>query len=49
MGYIDSVQVEKLARPLVNNGYGQYLLKMLTYDVRGALRYSYWGGLHPST
>jgi glucose-1-phosphate thymidylyltransferase len=40
MGYIDSGQVEKLARPLINNGYGQYLLKMLTYDVRGALRCS---------
>lgn len=38
MGYIDSSQVEKLARPLINNGYGQYLLNMLKYDVRGALR-----------
>ena len=33
MGYIDSGQVEKLARPLINNGYGQYLLKMLDYEV----------------
>lgn len=39
MGYIDSGQVEKLARPLINSGYGQYLLNMLKYDVRGALRY----------
>jgi len=38
MGYIDSGQVEKLARPFINNGYGQYLLNMLKYDVRGALR-----------
>ena len=38
MGYIDSSQVEKLARPLVKNGYGQYLMKMLKYEVRGALR-----------
>ena len=37
MGYIDSSQVEKLARPLINNGYGQYLLKMLDYDVHGSL------------
>jgi glucose-1-phosphate thymidylyltransferase len=40
MGYIDSGQVEKLACPLINNGYGQYLLNMLKYDVRGALRCS---------
>jgi len=37
MGYIDSVQVEKLARPLINNGYGQYLLNMLSYEVHGSL------------
>lgn len=38
MGYIDSNQVEKLAEPLMKSGYGQYLLNMLKYDVRGALR-----------
>ena len=37
MGYIDSSQVEKLARPLINNGYGQYLLRMLDYKVHGSL------------
>ncbi len=29
MGYIDGVQLEKLAEPLVKNGYGQYLLRIL--------------------
>ena len=29
MGYIDSDQVKKLAEPLKNNGYGQYLLKLV--------------------
>ncbi len=38
MGYIDSIQVEKLAEPLMKSGYGQYLLNMLKFDVRGALR-----------
>jgi glucose-1-phosphate thymidylyltransferase len=28
-GYIDSSQLEKLARPLAKNGYGQYLLELL--------------------
>lgn len=28
-GYIDSSQLEKLARPLAKNGYGQYLLDLL--------------------
>ena len=37
MGYIDSRQVEKLARSFVNNGYGKYLLDMLEYEVRGSL------------
>ena len=37
MGYIDSFQVQKLARPLLKSGYGQYLLDMLNYDVKGAL------------
>lgn len=34
MGYIDSNQVEKLARPLVKNGYGQYLINMLEHKGR---------------
>ena len=29
MGYIDAVQLKGLARPLVKNGYGQYLLNIL--------------------
>jgi glucose-1-phosphate thymidylyltransferase len=29
MKWIDAAQVEKLARPLAKNGYGQYLLRML--------------------
>jgi glucose-1-phosphate thymidylyltransferase len=29
MGYINSQQVEKLAKPLQKNGYGQYLLKLV--------------------
>ena len=36
MGYIDAGQVEKLARPLIKSGYGQYLLDMLNYEVRGS-------------
>ncbi|XVJ68871.1 MAG: glucose-1-phosphate thymidylyltransferase RfbA [Rhizobacter sp.] len=28
-GWIDTAQVEKLAQPMLKNGYGQYLLKML--------------------
>jgi glucose-1-phosphate thymidylyltransferase len=28
-GWIDAAQVEKLAQPMLKNGYGQYLLKML--------------------
>ena len=32
MGYIDAGQVEKLARPLMKNGYGQYLMDMLKYE-----------------
>jgi glucose-1-phosphate thymidylyltransferase len=38
MGYINSGQVEKLARGLIKSGYGQYLLNMLNYEVRGSLR-----------
>ncbi|MFG6429164.1 glucose-1-phosphate thymidylyltransferase RfbA [Roseateles sp. LYH14W] len=29
-GWIDAVQLEALAKPLAKNGYGQYLLKLLT-------------------
>ncbi|KAF0178042.1 MAG: glucose-1-phosphate thymidylyltransferase [Nitrospirae bacterium] len=32
-GWIDEEQVRRLATPLVKNGYGQYLLKMLTEKV----------------
>ena len=32
MGYIDAEQVERLARPLIKNGYGQYLLDMLKFE-----------------
>ena len=32
-GYIDAEQVQRLATPLSKNGYGQYLLKMLTEKV----------------
>ena len=31
MGYIDDAQVEKLARPLLKNGYGLYLLELLKH------------------
>ncbi|HEY9073886.1 MAG TPA: glucose-1-phosphate thymidylyltransferase RfbA [Desulfobaccales bacterium] len=30
MGYIDAAQVQRLARPLRQNGYGKYLLRMLS-------------------
>ena len=29
MGFIDAAQVEKLAAPLKNSGYGEYLLNIL--------------------
>jgi len=29
-GWIDAAQVEKLAQPLLKNGYGQYLMRILT-------------------
>jgi len=32
MGYINAEQVEKLAQPLMKNGYGQYLMNMLKYE-----------------
>ncbi|MCP4977846.1 MAG: glucose-1-phosphate thymidylyltransferase RfbA [Maribacter sp.] len=33
MGFINSEQLEELARPLMKNGYGQYIMEMLKYDV----------------
>jgi glucose-1-phosphate thymidylyltransferase len=32
IGYIDAEQVERLARPLIKNGYGQYLLDILKFE-----------------
>jgi glucose-1-phosphate thymidylyltransferase len=32
MGYINAEQLEKLARPLIGNGYGQYLMDILRYE-----------------
>jgi glucose-1-phosphate thymidylyltransferase len=32
MGYIDAEQVERLAQPLIKNGYGQYLLDILKFE-----------------
>jgi glucose-1-phosphate thymidylyltransferase len=32
-GYIDAAQLEKLAQPLKKNGYGRYLLQILTDKV----------------
>jgi glucose-1-phosphate thymidylyltransferase len=32
MGYIDAGQLEMLARPLLKNGYGQYLLDLIKYE-----------------
>lgn len=32
MGYIDVNQVEKLAEPLMKNGYGEYLINMLRHE-----------------
>ena len=34
MGFIDAVQLEKLAIPLAKSGYGQYLLNMLGQEAR---------------
>ena len=31
-GFISAEQVERLARPLLQNGYGRYLLDMLRYQ-----------------
>lgn len=38
MGYIDAEQVQKLAAPMHNGGYGKYLLRMLQYELRGTFR-----------
>ena len=32
MGLINAEQLEKLAQPLIKNGYGQYLLDILKYE-----------------
>jgi glucose-1-phosphate thymidylyltransferase len=32
MGYINAEQLEKLAQPLIGNGYGQYLMDILRYE-----------------
>ena len=32
MGYIDAAQLERLAQPLLTNGYGQYLLNLLRQE-----------------
>ena len=32
MGYIDAGRLEKLARPLLSNGYGQYLMDIIKYE-----------------
>ena len=29
MGYVDVAQIERLAKPLLKNEYGQYLMRML--------------------
>mgnify|MGYP003588395534 FL=1 len=34
--YIDASQLEKLAEPLMKNGYGKYLMDILKYDGRMA-------------
>lgn len=34
MGYIDDEQVLRLAHPLRNNGYGQYLIDMISYEAK---------------
>ena len=39
MDYIDAAQLEKLARPLMNSGYGQYLMNTLNYEIHGVVKY----------
>jgi hypothetical protein len=31
-GYIDAAQLERLAQPLLINGYGQYLMSLLQHE-----------------
>ena len=38
MGYIDAAQVEKLARPMLQSGYGRYLLDLIDFEVKGAIK-----------
>ena len=38
MGYIDAAQVEMLAQPLLDGGYGRYLLNMLGYEIQGTFK-----------
>jgi glucose-1-phosphate thymidylyltransferase len=33
-GFIDAEQLERLAQPLIKNGYGQYLFRILTENIR---------------
>ena len=33
MGHIDAAQILKLAQPMINNGYGQYLVNLVKRDV----------------
>lgn len=40
MGYIDANQVQRLAEPLVKNGYGQYLLQIIEEKKRGQATFS---------
>ncbi len=37
MGYIDEHQIERLALQLMNNSYGEYLMRILRYEIRGAI------------
>ena len=36
-GFIDSVQLEKIAQPLLKSGYGQYLINLLQQDKKISL------------
>ena len=38
MGYIDALQVERLAAPMLKNQYGRYLMDMLMLDGQATLR-----------
>ena len=38
LGYIDEEQVRRSAEKYKNSGYAEYLISMLRYDIRGALR-----------